>query len=60
MIAGFEAGCEALRALVQAGVAPDIARLSDEDDTRTALAFAGSGRVGARRGPGTARAARPV
>ncbi len=45
VIAGFEAGCEALRALVQAGVAPDIARLSDEDDTRTALAFAGSGRV---------------
>ena len=31
---GFEAGCEALRALEQAGVAPDVARLSDEDETR--------------------------
>jgi alkyldihydroxyacetonephosphate synthase len=45
-IAGFEAGCEALRALEQAGAAPDIARLSDEDETRVALAFAGIGRLG--------------
>ncbi|HET9740476.1 MAG TPA: FAD-binding oxidoreductase [Solirubrobacteraceae bacterium] len=45
VVAGFEAGCEALRALEQAGAAPDIARLFDEDETRTALAFAGSGRV---------------
>jgi alkyldihydroxyacetonephosphate synthase len=37
----FAAGCEALRALAQAGVAPDVARLSDEDETRTALALAG-------------------
>jgi alkyldihydroxyacetonephosphate synthase len=38
----FEAGVEALRALAQAGVAPDVARLSDEDETRTALALAGA------------------
>jgi alkyldihydroxyacetonephosphate synthase len=39
----FAAGAEALRALVQGGVAPDIARLSDEDETRTSLALAGGG-----------------
>ena len=42
---GFEAGCEALRELEQAGLAPDVARLSDEDETRTALAFAGANRL---------------
>ncbi len=45
VVAGFEAGCEALRALAQAGLAPDVARLSDEDETRTALAFAGANRL---------------
>ncbi len=45
VIAGFEAGCEALRALEHAGAAPDVARLSDEDETRITLAFAGTGRV---------------
>ncbi len=60
-IAGFEAGCDALRALEQAGAAPDIARLSDEDETRTALAFAGTSRLGRAalhaRATGPARAA---
>jgi alkyldihydroxyacetonephosphate synthase len=37
----FEAGCEALRELAQAGIAPDVPRLSDEDETRFSLAFAG-------------------
>jgi len=45
VIAGFEAGCEALRALERSGAAPDIARLSDEAETRVALAFAGTGRL---------------
>ncbi|MGZ8648138.1 MAG: FAD-binding oxidoreductase [Solirubrobacteraceae bacterium] len=43
VIAGFEAGCEALRELEQAGAAPDVARLSDEDETRVTLALAGTG-----------------
>ena len=39
----FTAGCEALRTLAQAGAAPDVARLSDADETRTTLALAGGG-----------------
>ncbi len=42
---GFEAGCDALRQLEQRGLAPDVARLSDEDETRFSLALAGTGRV---------------
>jgi alkyldihydroxyacetonephosphate synthase len=42
----FADGAEALRALEQAGVAPDIARLSDEEETRIGLALAGGGRLG--------------
>ncbi|HYH89280.1 MAG TPA: FAD-binding oxidoreductase [Solirubrobacteraceae bacterium] len=38
----FDEGTEALRALVQAGLAPDVARLSDEAETRMSLAVAGS------------------
>jgi alkyldihydroxyacetonephosphate synthase len=38
----FEEGCEALRVLEQAGAAPDVARLSDEDETRLTLAMAGN------------------
>jgi alkyldihydroxyacetonephosphate synthase len=34
----FASGAATLRALVRAGLAPDIARLSDPDETRTALA----------------------
>jgi alkyldihydroxyacetonephosphate synthase len=41
LMPGFAAGCEALRALEQEGVAPDVARLSDEDETRFMLAMAG-------------------
>lgn len=37
---GFAAGTEALRALEQAGAAPDVARLSDEEETRISLALA--------------------
>ncbi len=39
----FEAGCEALRGLAQADSAPDIARLSDEAETRLSFALAGPG-----------------
>jgi alkyldihydroxyacetonephosphate synthase len=38
----FATGCEALRTLEQDALAPDVARLSDEDETRTTLAFAGA------------------
>jgi alkyldihydroxyacetonephosphate synthase len=41
----FAAGGDALRELAQAGAAPDVARLSDEDETRYSLAFAGLGAV---------------
>jgi alkyldihydroxyacetonephosphate synthase len=45
LVPGFEPGCDALRALAQAGVAPDVARLSDEPETRYTLAFAGAHRI---------------
>jgi alkyldihydroxyacetonephosphate synthase len=45
----FAAGCDALRALAQDGIAPDVARLSDEDETATSFALAG-GHALARRG----------
>jgi alkyldihydroxyacetonephosphate synthase len=41
LMRSFDDGCEALRTLAQAEIAPDVARLSDEDETRTTLAFAG-------------------
>jgi alkyldihydroxyacetonephosphate synthase len=41
MFPSFEAGAEALRTMEQAGVAPDVARLSDEEETRLNVAFAG-------------------
>jgi alkyldihydroxyacetonephosphate synthase len=37
----FAEGSEAMRALVHDAVAPDVARLSDAEETRAALAFAG-------------------
>src|SRR5262249_51528548 len=37
----FAAGADALRQLEQDGLAPDIARLSDEEETRISLALAG-------------------
>jgi alkyldihydroxyacetonephosphate synthase len=52
----FEAGCEAIRALAQAGVAPDVTRLSDEDETRTTLALAGDGGAVRRAGGAALRA----
>jgi alkyldihydroxyacetonephosphate synthase len=45
----FDAGCEALRTLAQAEVAPDVARLSDEDETRSTFALSG-GHALSRRG----------
>lgn len=42
LLPGFEAGCDALRRLEQDGLAPDVARLSDEDETRYTLALAGT------------------
>jgi len=52
----FAAGCEALRALVQAEVAPDMVRLSDEDETRTTLALAGEDGAARRAGGAALRA----
>jgi alkyldihydroxyacetonephosphate synthase len=57
MFRGFEQGAEAFRALEQRHVVPDLARLSDEVETRQALSFsegaslaqrAGRGYIGAR------------
>jgi len=39
----FAAGAQALRALAQRGAAPEVARLSDEAETRMSLALAGTG-----------------
>ncbi len=39
----FATGTEALRELAQRGASPDVARLSDEPETRMSLALAGSG-----------------
>ena len=52
----FAAGCEALRELEQAGAAPDVARLSDEDETRLSLVLAS--RPAAARALGAYRGAR--
>jgi alkyldihydroxyacetonephosphate synthase len=41
----FGEGADALRRLAQAGLSPDVARLSDEDETRMNLAFAGTPQV---------------
>jgi alkyldihydroxyacetonephosphate synthase len=46
----WHAGCEALRALEQGGTAPDVARLSDEEETRLSFALAGDGGFAARAG----------
>ena len=43
LLRSFAEGCEALRALAQGGAAPDVARLSDETETRVSLALAGRG-----------------
>ena len=41
MLPSFEAGAEAYRELEQGGLAPDVARLSDEHETEMSLALAG-------------------
>jgi alkyldihydroxyacetonephosphate synthase len=46
----FAAGARALRELVQRGAAPEVARLSDEAETRMSLALAGSRGVKGRLG----------
>ena len=48
----FAEGAEALRRLEQEGLAPDVARLSDETETRVGLALGGPGRPGAARRAG--------
>lgn len=48
----WEQGTAALRELEQQGVAPDIARLSDPDETGVQLALAGSGGLKGRLGRG--------
>ncbi len=47
----FEEGAEAYRTLEQAGASPDVARLSDEDETRLSMALSSSGSVAERAGP---------
>jgi alkyldihydroxyacetonephosphate synthase len=47
-VGSFFQGAELLRALAQEGIAPDIARLSDEEETRLGVALAGTGAVGRR------------
>jgi alkyldihydroxyacetonephosphate synthase len=46
----FEEGAAAFRALEQGHVAPDIARLSDEDETRMAMAMSATGSAAERAG----------
>jgi alkyldihydroxyacetonephosphate synthase len=46
----FEIGAEAFRALVQGDAAPDVARLSDEDETRLTMALGSSGGIAAEAG----------
>lgn len=45
MVPTWEAGREAFRALAQHGPHPDIARLSDEDETRVSMAMSNTGRL---------------
>jgi alkyldihydroxyacetonephosphate synthase len=46
----FADGADAFRLLEQAGAAPDVARLSDEEETRIAMALAASGSAAERAG----------
>jgi alkyldihydroxyacetonephosphate synthase len=52
----FEQGCEAFRQVEQADASPDVARLSDEDETRLSLALASSGSAAERVGRAYLRA----
>jgi alkyldihydroxyacetonephosphate synthase len=58
LLRSFEEGCEALRMLAQAELAPDVARLSDEDETRSTFAFAGDQGLVRRAGGAAVRALR--
>ena len=46
----FEQGCETFRRLEQEGVAPDVARLSDEQETRLTMTLSSSGSAAERAG----------
>lgn len=46
LVRSFETGREILRAMVQAGVAPDVARLSDDDETAVQLTLSAGGLKG--------------
>ena len=52
----FADGADALRRLEQEGLAPDVARLSDETETRIGIALAGPGGAGRRAGMAATRA----
>ena len=52
----FAAGCDALRRLEQDGAAPDVARLSDETETRMGFALAAPGGLARRAGTAVAGA----
>jgi alkyldihydroxyacetonephosphate synthase len=56
MFRSFEDGVDAFRALEQHGVAPDVARLSDEEETRLSLALTGGDSLKQRAGLGYVRA----
>ncbi|MFL5781210.1 MAG: FAD-binding oxidoreductase, partial [Thermoleophilaceae bacterium] len=52
----FAAGCDAFRALEHEHAAPDVARLSDEEETRLAMAMSSSGSLAERAGRAYLRA----
>ncbi len=52
----FEAGAEAFRAMEQAGASPDVARLSDEEETRLTMALGSSGGLAEKLGKAYLRA----
>jgi alkyldihydroxyacetonephosphate synthase len=55
MFRSFEDGVDGLRTLEQGGVVADVARLSDEEETRLSLALAGGGSLTRRAGLGYVR-----
>jgi alkyldihydroxyacetonephosphate synthase len=52
----FDAGCDAFRALEHEQAAPDVARLSDEEETRLAMALSSHGGLSERAGRAYLRA----
>jgi alkyldihydroxyacetonephosphate synthase len=52
----FDEGVEAFRRLAHAHLAPDVARLSDEEETRLAMALSSSGSISDRLGKGYLKA----